>query len=148
MSISAFNDKQTAPDSAQLQAALDEALPWWEHMTGFMLAVYQLPGVMSFGGKNYGWNLWFKRGSRPLLSLYPRSNGITAQVVLGKAEAAKALTLPLGEHIARVLRETPPFHDGLWMFIPLESSQDVDDILQLVQVKSRPRKPAASMSGN
>jgi hypothetical protein len=140
MSISLFSEKLQAPNNDQLKDALGESLSWWERITGFMMDTYQLEGVLSFGGKNYGWNLWFKRGSRPLLSLYPRSGGITVQVVLGKAEVEKALALPLGSHIDRVLRETTPFHDGLWMFIPLESRQDVEDILLLIQLKSRPRK--------
>jgi len=141
MSISVFSEKLAPPTTEQLRDALGECLPWWDRITGFMQEAYQLPGLLTFGGKNYGWNLWYKRGSRPLLSLYPRSGGLTAQIVLGKKEVEQAVTLPLGEHIARVLRETTPFHDGLWMFIPLESLQDVEDILQLIQVKSRPRKP-------
>ena len=141
MSISVFSEKLAPPTTEQLRDALGECLPWWDRITGFMQEAYQLPGLLTFGGKNFGWNLWYKRGSRPLLSLYPRAGGLTAQIVLGKKEVEQAVTLPLGEHIARVLRETTPFHDGLWMFIPLESLQDVEDILQLIQVKSRPRKP-------
>jgi hypothetical protein len=143
MSISAFNDKSCPPAEAELHTALGSRLEWWLRITAFMFETYQLPGLMSYGGKNYGWNLWFRRGSRPLLSLYPQTQGLTAQVVLGKAEVAKALNLALGTHIDTVLRETKAFHDGLWLFIPLESSQDVEDILQLVMVKSRPKKNRA-----
>ncbi len=144
MSISVFSDKLAAPTPEQIRAELGPSLPWWEQICAFMLEAYQLPGLLSYGGKNYGWNLWFRRGSRPLLSLYPQKSGMTAQIVLGKAEVQKAMALALGEHFYRVLRETPSFHDGLWMFVPLESQRDVEDALQLIQLKSKPRKPLAA----
>ena len=147
MSISAFNDKQTLPSLDELRTTLGGSQPWWEQIQAFMFEMYQLPGEMKYGGKNYGWFADYRKGSRPLLALYPRQEGITVQIVLGKAEAALAKTLELGAHLASTLRETVPFHDGLWMFVPLESQEDVQDVLALVQVKAKPRRKPGLKTG-
>jgi hypothetical protein len=140
MTISCFTDKTTSPDETSLAAALGSRLDDWQHIVQFMLDTYQQPGEMIYGGKNYGWNLCYRHGSRPLLSLYPQINALTAQIVLGKAEVSKAKQLSLGPHLNRVLCETQAFHDGLWLFVPLENSQDVEDALQLVMVKVNPAR--------
>ena len=147
MSISAFDDKTQPPNEGQLLQTLGTYADWWRDITAFMQETYQLPCIMTYGGKNYGWNAWYRRKSRSLLSIYPRDQGITVQVVLGKKEVEKALLLPLGPRVSQALRETPAFHDGLWLFIPLECPRDVEDILQLVQLKSRPRRGNAESTG-
>jgi hypothetical protein len=140
MSIGHFSDKSAVPNETMLCAALGARLNDWQRIAQFMLENYQLPGEMTYGGKNYGWNLSYRHASRPLLSLYPQINAIIAQIVLGKEEVAKAMQLPLGPHLSRMLRETQAFHDGLWLFVPLENSQDVEDALQLVLVKVNPAR--------
>jgi hypothetical protein len=65
-------------------------------------------------------------------------------VVLGKDEAERALGLDLGERVGKVLRETPPLHDGRWLFIPVVSEEDVRDVQQLLLVKRRPSKPKSA----
>ena len=58
--------------------------------------------------------------------------------MLGKAEAEKAEALTLGEQVGKVFRETPQLHDGRWLFIPVTSDTDVDDVEQLLLAKKRP----------
>jgi hypothetical protein len=145
MAISHFNDKANPPAEADLRAALEDWYGGWQRVTAFMLENYQLEGVLQYGGKNYGWHFYYKRGSKPLLSLYPHMNGLTAQVVLGKSEVEKAMDLPLGEATARALRDTPSFHDGKWLFLKPASEKDLQDILSLILTKSRPVKPKAQV---
>jgi hypothetical protein len=140
MAISAFGDKTTLPGETELQTMLGPHLDWCQRITTFMLASYQLPGLLQYGGKNYGWHLYYKRGSKPLLSLYPQEEGLVAQVVLGKTEIEKASVLSLGETVAKALRETPGLHDGKWLFLKPQTGQDVEDILQLILTKSKPKK--------
>jgi hypothetical protein len=140
MAISIFGDKTTPPGETDLQELLGALFGWWQRITAFMQETYQLPGQLNYGGKNYGWHLYYKRGSKPLLSLYPQAGGLTAQIVLGKTEVEKALGLPLGATIGKAVRETPAFHDGKWLFLKPESEQDVNDILNLILTKSRPVK--------
>jgi hypothetical protein len=140
MTISSFTDKNHAPSPAEVGAALGPALPLWERMLGFIETTYAMPGEWSYGGKNYGWNRWYRKSGKALVSLYPQQGGLVAQVVLGKDQTAKALELSLGEKVGRLLRDTPQLHDGKWLFIPVSDETDARDVEQLLLVKKRPAK--------
>lgn len=143
MPISCFGDKTQPPVASELHAALGPVAPLWEKLLQFIIDNYAMAGEMSFGGKNYGWNLWFRKSGKALVSLYPQANAFVAQVVLGKDQVAKAMALGLGEKVARMLRETPQLHDGKWLFIPVDSEQDESDVEQLLLLKKRPLKKTA-----
>ncbi len=138
MPIGFFLDKTHEPSAEEIAAALGAAKPWWDRLLAFIAETYQMPGEFSFGGKNYGWNMWYRKSGKSLVSLYPQKDSLIAQVVLGKAEVEQAEALTLGEHVGQVFRETPQLHDGRWLFIPVISAADVDDVEQLLLVKKRP----------
>jgi hypothetical protein len=140
MSIGCFLDKNHPPSPDELKDALGETFLLWERLLQFIEDTYQLRVEFSYGGKNYGWNLWYRPGGKPLVSLYPQENGIVAQVVLGKDQVEKALALDLGEKVGKMVRETPQLHDGKWLFIPVATETDVRDVEQLLLVKKRPVK--------
>lgn len=140
MAIGCFLDKNIQPSPEEIASALGQAFPLWTQLTGFIDQTYQMPGEWSFGGKNYGWNLWYRKSGKSLTTLYPQQGSFVAQVVLGKAEVESALALTLGDHVGNFLRNTPSFHDGRWLFIPVQSEQDIMDIQQLLLVKKRPPK--------
>ena len=142
MSIGVFLDKMHQPSAEEMAAALGAAKPLWDRLLAFIAETYQMPGELSFGGKNYGWNVWYRKSGKSLVTLYPHKDSLIAQVVLGKAEVEQAEALALGEHVGKVLRETPQLHDGRWLFIPVTSETDAHDIEQLLLVKRRPvRRP-------
>jgi len=139
MSISVFSDKEHQPAPQEISDALGARRPLWEKLTQFISNNYQMPGELSYGGKNYGWNVWYRRSGKTLLSLYPQRNSFVAQIVLGNDQARQALDLRLGKNARKVLEETPQLHDGCWLFIKVRTKKDVKDIQQLLQVKKRPR---------
>ncbi len=141
MAIGIFTDKTHPPSNEELSEALGSKQPLWEALARFIEASYQLPSEFSYGGKNYGWNLWYRRSGKSLATLYPQKESFVAQVVLGKEQVEKALNLELGENVGKVLRDTPQFHDGRWLFIPVTTERDVEDIKQLILLKKRPIKP-------
>ncbi len=140
MGIGYFVDKTKPPTEEDLQTAMGEAYPLWAGLTAWLAETFLIEGQLTYGGKNYGWNRWYKRSGRAVTTLYPQVDGFTAQVVLGKVEVEQALTLPLGERVAALVRETPQFHDGRWLFIRVESEQDLADVRRLLELKPRPRK--------
>jgi hypothetical protein len=116
----------------------------WEDLTHFLTETYpEIPPELSYGGKKYGWNLWYRKSGKSLLSLFPNEGYYVAQVVLGNAQVEQALQLELGEAVGSLLRETPQFHDGRWLFIPVRTERDAEDVKQLLQVKRRPKRVKA-----
>ncbi len=140
MSIGFFIDKNHPPSSKELNDALGPIHPLWEGLLQFIETHYQMPGELSFGGKKYGWNLWYRKSGKSLVTLYPQEKSFVAQVVLGKVQVEKAMGLSLGETVGRMLRETPQLHDGKWLFIPVAGESEVQDVEQLLLVKKKPVK--------
>ena len=144
MTIGLFTDKAHQPTAAEVFEALGSKQPLWEGLTQFIAGNYPIPGEWNFGGKNYGWNLWYRKSRKTLVTLYPQKGHFVAQIVLGRDQVEQALNLKLGKNVGTVLTETPQLHDGRWLFIKVKTAKDVKDIQQLLQVKRRPRpqKPA------
>ena len=140
MPIGFFLDKEHQPSPDEMLAAMGASAPLWERLVRFIADTYQMPGEWSYGGKKYGWNLWYRKGGKSLTSLYPQQGHLVAQVVLGREEGERALALSLGDHVGGMLRDAPLLHDGRWLFIPVMSETDAADVEQLLLVKRRPVK--------
>ena len=141
MPIGYFLDKAQPPAQEDLQEAMGNVFPLWERLLRFIQTNYQLPGEMSYGGKKYGWNMWYRKSGKSLTSLYPQQGGFVAQVVLGREQAEKAAGLQLGEKVRLLVDETPLLHDGKWLFIPVKEEADVQDVERLLLLKRRPVLP-------
>ena len=139
MSISILSDKKLQPTPKEIREVLGSKLFLWEKLTQFISDNYQMPGELNFGGKNYGWNVWYRRSGKTLVSLYPQQEYFVAQIVLGKDQVEKIIQLKLGKNVRTVFEETPQLHDGRWLFIKVRTEKDVKDIQELLQVKKRPR---------
>ena len=66
-----------------------------------------------------------------------------AQVVLGAAQAERALGLALGKGVGKILRDSPQLRDGRWLYLPVLNDEDAADVEQLLLAKVRPRQPGA-----
>lgn len=139
MSMGIFLDKEHQPTRKELCSALGSKQALWEELKRFIAENYPIPAAWSYGGKNYGWNVWYRKSGKTLVSLYPRQEDLVAQIVLGKDQVAQALDLKLGKNVGTVLHETPQLHDGRWLFVHVKTKRDVKDIQQLLQVKRKPR---------
>jgi hypothetical protein len=139
MAIGLFTDKEYQPTETAVLEALGSKRPLWEGLTQFIADNYPIPGEWNFGGKNYGWNLWYRKSGKTLLTLFPQKGYFVAQIVLGRDQVEQALALKLGKNVGTVLTETPQLHDGRWLFIKVKTAKDVKDIQQLLHVKRRPR---------
>ena len=139
MTIGLFVDKEYQPTETAVLEALGAKRPLWKALVQFIADNYPIPGEWNFGGKNYGWNLWYRKSGKTLVTLFPQNGYFVAQIVLGKDQVEQALNLKLGKNVGTVLTETPQLHDGRWLFIKVKSGKDVKDVEQLLQVKRRPR---------
>ena len=139
MAISFFSDKAHLPGEEELCLALGPGWELWLRLVRFIEDDLQVPGEWNFGGKNYGWNRWYRKSGKAVASLFPQADGLNAQVVLGKLQVEQARALSCGATVSRMLQETELYHDGMWLFIPVRSMEDAADVERLLRIK----RPAA-----
>jgi hypothetical protein len=139
MPVGAFCDKDRKPSSRQISNILGPKKPLWDRLLKFIASNYDIPPDLSYGGKNYGWYLWYRRGGKTLVSLYPQHGHFVAQVVLGAAHAEAAAKLDLGRNVREAIEAAPKLHDGKWLFLRVRTQTDVKDVEALLRIKRRPR---------
>lgn len=138
MAIGCFLDEEHRPTEKEVESALGAKFPLWERLVQFLYDKYEMTAEFSYGGRNYGWNLWYRKSGKSLVSLYPQRSGFVAQVVLGKDQTREALTMKFCKSVDKLVRETPQLHDGKWLFIPVKSVAEVNSVEKLLLLKRRP----------
>ncbi len=132
-------ERRHPPSPEEVRSALGARYPLWQRLTRFVETRYQMAGEWSrWGPADVGWGLRYRAAGKALVALYPQEERIIAQVVLGKAQAERALGLELGEEVGRLLREAPQLRDGRWLSIPVVDEAGAEDVEQLLLVKMRP----------
>jgi len=143
MSIGIFVDKKHRPTMEEVSVAIGSRRPLWDRLTRFIVNNCRIQRDFAFYGKNYGWAVRFRAGGKALLSIYPRKESFTVQIVLSQTGAEQALSLNLSKKVRKVIEEAHQFHEGRWVFIKVESQQNLNDIQRLLLIKSQPSKKHA-----
>jgi hypothetical protein len=140
MVIGTFLDKEHQPTMREIFASIGAKRKSWERLAQFIADNYRIRGDLAFYGKNYGWASRFRKGGKVLASIYPGKDSFTVQIVLGETLVEKASGLKLGRNVRKVLENAHQFPEGRWLFIRIESQQDITDVQQLLVLKARPLK--------
>jgi hypothetical protein len=136
---SCFIDPKHPPTADEIKLALGPCFSLWNRLITFIENTYHIKGTWStWGPAKSGWNLWFRRNRKSLAAIHPQQERILIQVVLGKTSAERALQLELGAKTSQILRQAPQLRDGRWLFIPVTSESDVQDVEQLLLIKMHP----------
>jgi len=144
MAVGAFVDKERQPTMQEIFVSIGAKRKSWERLAQFIADNYRVKGDFAFYGKNYGWALRFRKGGKALASIYPGKDSFTVQIVLGETLVEKASGLKLGRNVRKVLENAHQFPEGRWLFIRVESQQDITDVQQLLVLKARPLKDLQS----
>lgn len=95
-------------------------------------------GTFTWEGPKYGWSLKYKRAGRPFVTLLPKDGGFTALVILGRAQVEEVPALPLSTQVRADFHAARQYPDGRWLFIPVETVQDVADVVTMLETKLPP----------
>jgi len=138
MSIGYFTDKAIQPEPGDIQNVIGTRFPLWEEMLSHIRDTYKPREDFKFlYGKNYGWAVRFRLKSRLLTSLYPADGGFKVQIILSPGEVDLALTMNLGINVQKAIDAATPYPEGRWLFIPVETRDDMQDIINLLELHSR-----------
>lgn len=140
MTIGGFLDEKHRPSAEEISAALGTKARHWQELARHMSEAHGVKGELEFGGAKYGWALEFRKGARPLASLFPGKDSLIILVVLGKDAVVLADRLDLGRNVRRVFEDARQLRDGRWLWIPVNSTRDSADVLKLVAAKVAPKR--------
>ena len=96
---------------------------------------------------NKGFGDWiyeykYRRGGKTLCTFYAKNDIANLLIILGKAEREK-LELKreeLSEKMLTLYDETKTYHDGKWLWIPIDESLSFNDVIALLKIKRRPNR--------
>ncbi len=108
MSYSIFMDKNTYPDDTGVMVGLRDKKALWQAMLDFINGTCRLKGDWRYYGKNYGWARRFSKGGKSMISLYPGSGEIYAQIIVKDDLITKARELNIGEQVLKIFAEANP----------------------------------------
>jgi hypothetical protein len=136
MSIGAFTDRKHQPMQDEMLGAIGPRLSAWQELIRFIRDNYPSDEDFKFlYGKKYGWALRFRIRGTLLTSLYPTQGGFTVQINLDPAAVEQAQGMELGENVQRAIAQATPYPEGRWLFIPVESEADLQDVQRLLALR-------------
>jgi hypothetical protein len=141
MSIGIFTDKNRQPTDTEIFEAIGPMLPAWRVLVKFIRENYSAQEDFKFlYGKKYGWALRFRIKGKLLTSLYPTQNGFTAQINLSPAAIEQTERMKLGKNVQQAIERAHPYPEGRWLFVPVESENDIRDIQHLLTLRSETKR--------
>jgi Protein of unknown function (DUF3788) len=138
MSEAVVLDSSAPPSEADVEQLLGPATRAW-HTVREGLAAMGATAAWNWGGARSGWELRGTRAGRPFTTLMPRPGAFQALVIIGPNLAAEAAALPLGRAARAAFEAAHPYPDGRWLFLPVVSRDDAEDVLVLLELKLPPR---------
>jgi len=140
MSIGLFTDKGKQPTEIQVREAVGSRIQLWDHLIQTVQKQYPVQQDFKFlYGKNYGWAVRFRIKGQLLTSLFPTQGGFVAQVNLSPDDIRKVLALKMSRNIQQAIERAHPYPEGRWLFIPIETKEDMRDVQRLVELRAHSR---------
>ena len=119
-----------------------EVLVVWNELTDVIDSLYDVDRLW---GKGFGtWEIEYKyrRGGKTLCTFYAKEDVANLLIIYGKIEREKfeKLETSISEQLLDIYEKTETFHDGKWLWIPLDEKIQTGDIIQMLKVKRKPNR--------
>jgi hypothetical protein len=138
VSIGTFTDKDHRPTEKEISSALGSSLSNWSSILEQIRKSSKVQEDFKFMyGKRYGWAVRFRLTGKLLTSLYPNLNHFVAQIILNTNQLLEVKTAELHENAQRAIEEANLYPEGKWLFIPVKTAVDTEDVKHLLELKRR-----------
>lgn len=120
----------------------DGILSVWDELTDKIDALYDVDRLW-----NKGFGIWdveykYRRGGKTLCTFYARKDSADLLITYGKAERGKfdEIKDSLDVSLQKLYDDTKTLHDGKWLWIPIDASLVLDDVITMLKIKRRPNR--------
>ena len=114
----------------------------WRNLAEQIDRLYDVDRIWNKGFGDWVYEYKYRRGGKTLCTFYFKQDTLCLLIVLGKAEREKfeAQRETFSEGIRRLYDDTVSYHDGKWLWIPLDTQTSFGDILNMLKIKRRPNR--------
>lgn len=120
----------------------DRQLAIWSKLVRRIDSLYDVERIWGKGFGDWECEYKYRRGGKTLCTFYAKKDVANILIILGKKERDKfeAISGSFSAPIQKLYHSTESFHDGKWLWIPLDENLVMDDIIAMLKIKRRPNK--------
>ena len=114
----------------------------WNKLVADIDGLYEMDRTWNKGFGDWIYEYKYRRGGKTLCTFYAKQGVANILITLGKAEREKVESKrgDFSESLLVLYDETKTYHDGKWLWIPIDESLEFDDIVKLLKIKRRPNR--------
>lgn len=114
----------------------------WNKLVSDIDGLYEMDRTWNKGFGDWIYEYKYRRGGKTLCTFYAKQGVANILITLGKAEREKVESKRgvFSESLLVLYDETKTYHDGKWLWIPIDESLEFDDIVKLLKIKRRPNR--------
>lgn len=136
MALSAFEDKNHQPGSADLKVALGKTAVLWEDLISRIGGRHPpITELWHFGGGKYGWSLRLKRRERIVIYMIPQRGNFLAGIVLGEKAVQAVQKQGLSAGVLAMVDSAPRYAEGRGVRFTVTTKRDVQAAADLTAAK-------------
>lgn len=119
-----------------------ETLDIWTKLNEEIDALYEMDTTWGKGFGDWVYEYKYRRGGKTLCTFYAKKDVANILIILGKAEREKfeLQKEDFSKEIFSLYEQTKTFHDGKWLWIPLDNALKFEDIIGMLKIKRRPNR--------
>ncbi len=120
----------------------NEILSVWNKLTDAIDLLYDVDKLWNKGFGDWEIEYKYRRGGKTLCTFYAKENAANLLIIYGKAEREKFEKAGpfISKQLQDIYAETKSFHDGKWLWIPLDERVNIEDIIEMLKIKRRPNQ--------
>lgn len=114
----------------------------WNKLVAGIDSLYEMDRTWNKGFGDWIYEYKYRRGGKTLCTFYAKQGIANILITLGKAEREKVELKreDFSPLLLTLYDETKTYHDGKWLWIPIDEVLLMDDIINLLKIKRRPNR--------
>lgn len=114
----------------------------WNKLVAGIDSLYEMDRTWNKGFGDWIYEYKYRRGGKTLCTFYAKQGIANILITLGKAEREKVELKreDFSPLLLTLYDETKTYHDGKWLWIPIDEGLSLNDIINLLKIKRRPNR--------
>lgn len=119
-----------------------EVLLVWNELTNAIDSLYDVDRLWNKGFGDWKIEYKYRRGGKTLCTFYAKEDVANLLITYGKAEREKfeGIKASVSEQLQDIYESTETLHDGKWLWIPIDDTVKIGDIIEMLKIKRRPNR--------